>query len=389
MLQAKLIIGILFCMLMGTVASAYVNQQSSTPQKQTVNYSLNCGFQFFQDEALSKAQVSTCAQPQELVPLEFNIQDYAALASGTKKSIPIKIDGAPAFVDSSVAILNTAPTTINPCVVQHNLNSSKAEAPPVTKKQSHFDLDEMYRLTKAYMLGRPKPRAAENMTTIPEAPLSCTTYDSVTYNKHDSAKNFAVQILEAEKTGGIQAKFEKFMELYAPLALYVEMKSGVSAQVFLIQIGIESGWGTYQAAVELNNVGGLGHGWCESARARAIAETGKPFFNGPIAYGEDPIPIECGGRSEVGQSYFKFANIEDYVRMWMHTYFLSKDHKGIEKRMHVCLLQMKDKKANAAYTAASLEGYASAPGYIGKINAEIAGKKALLDKYLSKPLCNN
>ncbi len=389
MLQARLIIGILFCMLLGTVASAYVNQQGAPSAQKQVSYNLNCGFQYFQDETLNKAQVSACAQPNELVSVEFNIVDYVALASGTKKSMPVKIDGVAAFVDQSVTTLNSAATTLNPCIVQHNLHSAKAEAPPVAKKQAGLDLDEMYKLTKVYFLGRSKQSTPTNMTTIPEAPLRCTAYESAIYKRQDAAKEFAAQILEAEKTGGVHAKFEKFMELYAPLALFVEKKSGVSAQVFLIQIGIESGWGTYQAAADLNNVGGLGHGWCESARARAIAETGKPIFNGPLVYGEDPIPIECGGRSEVGQSYFKFASIEDYVRMWMHTYFLSKDHKGIEKRMFVCLQHMKDKKANASYTSASLEGYASAPGYIGKINSEIAGKSAMLEKYLSKPLCPN
>ena len=389
MLQARLIIGILFCMLLGTVASAYVNQQSATISPKQVSYNLNCGFQYFQDETLSKAQISTCAQPNELISVEFNIVDYVALTSGTKKSMPVKIDGVAAFIDQSATALNSAATTLNPCIIQHNLSIAKSEAPAVSKKQAGLDLDEMYRLTKAYILGRPIQSAPTSVTAIPETPLRCTTYDSTLYKRQDAAKEFAVQILEAEKAGGVQAKFEKFMELYAPLALFVEKKSGVSAQVFLIQIGIESGWGTYQAAVELNNVGGLGHTWCESARARAIAESGKPIFNGPTAYGEEPIPLECGGRSEVGQTYFKFASIEDYVRMWMHTYFLSKDHRGIEKRMSVCLQHMKDKKPNAFYTAASLEGYASAPGYIGKINSEIAGKSALLEKYLSKPLCPN
>lgn len=390
MLQARLIIGILFCMLLGTVASAYVNQQSpSALKKSTVPYNLNCGFQYFLDDSMTKAQVATCAQPNDLIPIEFDIQDYTALASGTKKSIPIKINGMAAFADQTIAALNTSPSTINPCIVQHNFNSVKIEVPPVSKKQAGLDLDEMYRLSKNFILGRPQQSIPVNASAIPEAPRSCTVYDASTYEKQEAAKNFATQILEAEKNGGVQEKFEKFMELYAPLALYVEKNSGVSAQVFLIQIGIESGWGTYQAAVELNNVGGLGHSWCESARAKAINESGKPSFHGPVAYGEDPIPLECGGRSEVGQSYFKFANIEDYVRMWMHTYFLSKDHRGIETRMNVCLAHLKENKPNAAYTSASLQGYASAPGYIGKINSEIVGKKALLEKYLSKPLCPN
>jgi len=374
-------------MLLGTFASAYVNQQNPIPQK-IISYNLTCGFQYFQDEALTKAQIQACARPKELVPIEFDVNDYIALANGTRKAITAKVNGNYVFLDRAVTVLNSAPTTINPCIVHHNYQKVRAVlSKPVTVKVVKDDESDLYRLYK-WFLGRPQSEPVK-ATPIPEPPLNCVAYNSQHYDKPEATRDFAAQILQAEKSGGINGKFDKFMELYAPLALFAEKESGISARTFIVQIGIESNWGTYQPAVELNNVGGLGHTWCESARANAVSETGKPLFNGPLAYGGDAIPLECGGRSEAGQTYFKFANIEDYVRMWMHTYFLSKDHRGIDSRMQVCLAYLKENKSNASLTSASLQGYASAPGYIANINSEIINKKSFLDKYLSQPLCLN
>lgn len=84
---------------------------------------------------------------------------------------------------------------------------------------------------------------------------NCMNFQADLYSKSDSGRQIANSINRA-KQRGTRAKKARFFELFAPLAVYIQTKTGWPASVALAQMAIETGWGTSNVFRSLNNFGG-------------------------------------------------------------------------------------------------------------------------------------
>ncbi|MCR9205809.1 MAG: glucosaminidase domain-containing protein, partial [Halobacteriovoraceae bacterium] len=84
---------------------------------------------------------------------------------------------------------------------------------------------------------------------------NCMRFQADFYTKGDSAKQMAAAINRA-KQRGTNAKKAQFFELFAPIAVYLQTKTGWPASVTLAQMAIETSWGTSSVFRNLNNFGG-------------------------------------------------------------------------------------------------------------------------------------
>jgi uncharacterized protein YgiM (DUF1202 family) len=83
----------------------------------------------------------------------------------------------------------------------------------------------------------------------------CVNFNFNFYTKSDSAQTMAASINQA-KQRGISAKKQRFFELFGPLAIEIQTRTGWPASVALAQMAIETNWGTSNVFKRLNNFGG-------------------------------------------------------------------------------------------------------------------------------------
>ena len=85
---------------------------------------------------------------------------------------------------------------------------------------------------------------------------NCTAYPNDLYSSKNSGEDLVNQVKRAANKG-VNNKVETFLELYSPMAIYLQEKTGWPASVTLAQMALETGWGTSILLRKDNNFGGL------------------------------------------------------------------------------------------------------------------------------------
>jgi flagellum-specific peptidoglycan hydrolase FlgJ len=103
----------------------------------------------------------------------------------------------------------------------------------------------------------------------------CLSFDKEYYSKENSGQDIAAQIQRAERENGIEGKKNRFYEIFAPLALKIQKRTGWPASVTLSQIIIETGWGGSNVLQRTNNFGGHS---CFSENAESTMTIRNPLL---------------------------------------------------------------------------------------------------------------
>lgn len=225
---------------------------------------------------------------------------------------------------------------------------------------------------------------------------NCVTFRHDFYSKADSGRQIAASINEA-KQRGTNAKKQRFFELFAPIAIYIQTQTGWPASVTLAQMALETAWGTSNVFRSLNNFGGHSCTRREengsrpvrnSLLARAVAD---PNLNSPGAYrtssGSIRIHTPCTyprPRNE-GHYYRTFPSVIDAAILYNDNLMESGYYP--DSANHVKQRFSQGRPADAQTVVRGLRRYARDEGYRGSLMSVIrANNLSQYDTMKSCPL---